>query len=539
MADQPYKNIADHLASKGRYGDTMLVHMNPYEVQGLASMAGGKLTINPDTGQPEAFLPFLLPLLGGFAGSAFLPGAIAGLGLGTISATLGGALGAGAASTVGGLIEGKDIGTALGKGVASGLLSYGLGSAMEGLAGAGEAAAGGADAATSAAAAAPAAGSGAEAAAGGVQDWVPQAMGQEGFKYANIDAALQANAPPSGIGGMMSRYGDAARNLANPEALKSTFIDNFSKTTLPIGLGLYGQSLDDTPQSGEPYPTEPYYGPASTQGTGRVYTPKMADSLGYEQSYFRYADGGDVKKGDDEEYADYKEWIPMSRMPQAPSRSIYGAMRDKRERDKYDELYGKIGPLADENPFTRRQPPVGRYARGGGISGPGGGLDDAIPAIIDGRQPALLSSGEYVIPAHAVSGLGNGSTEEGIRQLDGFVDRLMESKYGGKERQPNPVDPAAMMAELGDRMDHNGSTYESLGYIGYGGPGADEYRSYLESPEGNAEYLKMREMSDEERASYPQKYLKGLNSDSKKWRKDKNGLEKIERWRRIDGYPTS
>jgi len=46
-----------NLASKGRYGDTMLMHVNPKEVAGL-----GGLTINPDTGLPEAFwnlLPFL------------------------------------------------------------------------------------------------------------------------------------------------------------------------------------------------------------------------------------------------------------------------------------------------------------------------------------------------------------------------------------------------------------------------------------------------------------------------------------------------
>jgi hypothetical protein len=45
------------LASLGRNGDSMLVHMNPKEVaglQGLAMAQGGSLTINPDTGLPEA-----------------------------------------------------------------------------------------------------------------------------------------------------------------------------------------------------------------------------------------------------------------------------------------------------------------------------------------------------------------------------------------------------------------------------------------------------------------------------------------------------
>ena len=46
-------NAAQGLADFGRYGDNMLVHMNPDEVAGLMSL--GNLTINPVTGLPEAF----------------------------------------------------------------------------------------------------------------------------------------------------------------------------------------------------------------------------------------------------------------------------------------------------------------------------------------------------------------------------------------------------------------------------------------------------------------------------------------------------
>jgi hypothetical protein len=63
------------LASLGRNGDSMLVHMNPTEVAGLQSLAmsqGGSLTINPDTGLPEAFklggfFKSLLPMFAGMA----------------------------------------------------------------------------------------------------------------------------------------------------------------------------------------------------------------------------------------------------------------------------------------------------------------------------------------------------------------------------------------------------------------------------------------------------------------------------------------
>jgi hypothetical protein len=68
---------AKHLASQGRGNDTALVHMAPNEVaslQALAQKHGGSLSINPNTGLPEAgFLENLLPtLIGG--GISFLSG---------------------------------------------------------------------------------------------------------------------------------------------------------------------------------------------------------------------------------------------------------------------------------------------------------------------------------------------------------------------------------------------------------------------------------------------------------------------------------
>lgn len=63
--------IAQSLAGQGRYGDSMLVHMNPQEVAGLQALAmrqGGSLTVNPETGLPEAFsLKSILPMVAGAA----------------------------------------------------------------------------------------------------------------------------------------------------------------------------------------------------------------------------------------------------------------------------------------------------------------------------------------------------------------------------------------------------------------------------------------------------------------------------------------
>ena len=48
-------STAQGIASLGRYGDDLIVHMNQEEVQGLQALAkqhGTSLTINPKTGMP-------------------------------------------------------------------------------------------------------------------------------------------------------------------------------------------------------------------------------------------------------------------------------------------------------------------------------------------------------------------------------------------------------------------------------------------------------------------------------------------------------
>ena len=64
---------ADRLSRAGRGDDTMLMHVTPDEVAGIASLAPGMMTINPETGLPEAgwfgdMLGFALPFLGTMVG---------------------------------------------------------------------------------------------------------------------------------------------------------------------------------------------------------------------------------------------------------------------------------------------------------------------------------------------------------------------------------------------------------------------------------------------------------------------------------------
>ena len=126
----PMQPMAEAIAQQGRYGDSMMVHMNPVEVEGLASlMPNGQMPINPMTGQPEAFA-FLLPMLS----SVFAPAAFTALGGGATTGLAGLMTTIGANSALASGIGSGLATTALTgdvkKGLASGLTSFGIGSAM-------------------------------------------------------------------------------------------------------------------------------------------------------------------------------------------------------------------------------------------------------------------------------------------------------------------------------------------------------------------------------------------------------------------------
>ena len=91
------KQQTKNVAAQGRFGDSMLLHVNPAEVKGLASAM--PITMNPETGQPEAFLPFLAPLIGSLAGGSLLAGStLGGLVAGGLSKAAAAGIGAGLAT---------------------------------------------------------------------------------------------------------------------------------------------------------------------------------------------------------------------------------------------------------------------------------------------------------------------------------------------------------------------------------------------------------------------------------------------------------
>ena len=83
-------------------------------------------------------------------------------------------------------------------------------------------------------------------------------------------------------------------------------------------------------------------------------------------------------------------------------------------------------------------------ASSGKLAGPGDGMNDRIPATIGGQQDVLLSDGEFIVPADVVSGLGNGSSDAGSKQLEKFIARVRNERTG-KTEQPRAINPATAL----------------------------------------------------------------------------------------------
>lgn len=320
--------LANHLQSAGRGQDSVLVHMTPHEVSGLQSLAmahGGSLTINPETGLPEAgFLSGILPMVAGAALAA------TGVGAPMAAMMVGGAGAVATGSLTKGLMMG--LGAYGGAGLGAGLLG-GAEAASLGAAGAGAGAAGiaptvsagalpgvvggagaMAPAATGLAGAATGAATGAAGAVPvGLQSAtgiVPQATTQLPINAANAGNAFMptttsvpvVSTTPQNIGATSvesatSGWMDKLKSMpgkafdlmtgSGPEADKARedFLKQNKNYLIAGGLGVLGASREDPRMAKQTrYPTHEY-------DWNRQYNPSsIAPGSTAERTYF--ADGG-------------------------------------------------------------------------------------------------------------------------------------------------------------------------------------------------------------------------------------------------------
>lgn len=269
---------AQHLAAHGRGPDTTLVHMSQREVKGLQDLArahGGSLSINPQTGLPEAgFLESILPMVAGAALNTFMPGL--------------GAMGAGLLT---GAVTGMASGS-LSKGLMAGLGAYGGAGLMGGLIGTGTDAAAGMLGAENAATAAN--------------------MGE----YANARDILMArnSAPAMALASSPTQSALAGLQGLGTEAGRASFMNNIGGAS---GLMKYGMAAA-APVLAAPETTtkQPEIKKDADPGQRYEYSPGRTeittnDPYSREQTYFQpkfnpitpttarsiygYADGGPIE----------------------------------------------------------------------------------------------------------------------------------------------------------------------------------------------------------------------------------------------------
>ena len=443
--------LAQGLASLGRHGDSMLMHVSPSEVAGLkavGAMTGHKLHTNPHTGMPEAFdfgdfFTSLLPTLAGVAlapvsgGSSLIP-------------------------ILGGVATGAAVAGAKGEDLLTGGLMGGLG----GFGGSGLAKSLGN----------LGAGAGASATTTGATSATPVAQGAGasgamGFSETG-QTALSGLAPGQGGLSLQTATADATKSLASNVSPYENLLSGVKNLT-----GMGDMTVSDAYKQ---FTTPVAQGGAGGSGFQLAAPVGMAGLAGAQEDLYPEADTSleEKRKAEENKYRDPRTGLlnlaqasPGLRLATGGSvntntstistgglQDLYGANDDTSgttalSRDGYG--IGRLNELAAQG--SRAKAADTFYAMGGPIAfakgghqgylnGDGDGMSDSIPATIEGKQPARLADGEFVIPADVVSHLGNGSSKAGSKQLYAMLDRIRKARTGhtkqGKEIKPEKYMPA-------------------------------------------------------------------------------------------------
>ena len=349
-----------------------------------------------------------LPLLLGLGGSA-LAGSLG------ANALLYGAVGSG----LGSLAQGDDFETAVG----TGLMSYFGGKALGGMFG------GGAD----------------KLANVPQQPLVSSQLPMSGSLAQNMisggspitaQAAIDAQKAAASAASSGSKFADFFKSPAGA-TIKGSGLEGIKQAaTNPYALGAVGTTglLESMKPQGVDMPSDDYDIPEAEAAKRKrnPILPGYRPGIDPEMPYFTYAQGGEVQKPNDKEIISnaveaIKGSHPQPETALAMFVSTYG-------EDALRDLVGRVrsGEFDDNAQVTE-----------GMVEGVGDGMDDMIPATLEGEQDVVLSDGEFIVPADVVSGLGNGSTDAGAKSLYEMMDRVREMRTGMTE-QPDQV-PQGMM----------------------------------------------------------------------------------------------
>ena len=437
MTAPPLQGVSNLMKMQGRYGDTELVHMSPMEVKGLASL--GKLTRNPDTGLPEAFsiggffrdivAPTALaaiPVVGPYASAGYQMAKTGAMGGSFIDAATAGLMSFAGGKLGGKIAEGLTTATGAaadaGAGAAAEAAKTGMGLTTEQLVGEG----------------------GKRAITTGMREGLPQFGGVIGPGTGGIN--------PTNIAGAMTNISAAGGSRAAEQGIMDTIggalMDVIPKTPKDIGESLgraIGSAsadamLQEKLQS-ENIPKEVKDAETVQQefSTGKLQNlnPQYADrdlsasrivgAMQGTQAPLQFTDPSysPAVTGNLSSILGAKNGGAMSNLKERAMGSQSKGLADALE--SITEGAEDIADMGDGQVYFE-----------GMVKGDGDGMSDEIPFSIEGKQPALLSRDEYVLPADVVSALGNGSSNAGADMLDKFMTDVRE-KTMGRERQINQI----------------------------------------------------------------------------------------------------
>jgi hypothetical protein len=352
--------LAQHLQSAGRGDDTVLVHMTPGEVSGLQSLAmahGGSLTINPETGLPEAgFLRAILPMVAG----AFLGPA----GIGLASSALQAGLMVGAVGTA---ATGS-----LGKGLMMGLGAYGGAGLAEGLIGAGAA-------------------SSSKAGAG---------LGMSAYTKPEAFAAsaTRGAAGTAGTAGAAGAAGTAGVNV--PPGLQAATTTGYATPTTST---LAPAGAVTNPASGQLIAGNINYGgqgmvnPVPYGGAAPPPTPSVLSSVkeGVSGAYDRASNTlGKLFSGSKEDEAFRKEWLEKYKNPLIAGGVGTLAMYKPKQPGAPEEAPYEYTPFDYVRPYNPSAIEPGSSKERGYFRAADGGLA-TLPVENMSRQNALMDNNRY------------------------------------------------------------------------------------------------------------------------------------------------
>jgi hypothetical protein len=450
---------AQHLASRGRDGDTELVHMTKGEIKGLQALAlagGGSLSINPDTGLVEAsFLKRMLPMIAGAALMATGVGAPL------------------AAGMVGGFetLRTGDIG----KGLMAGLGAYGGANIGSALSGAGQAVSG-LESGANALNVAPET----LRTTAGMTDALQYTDfdtlgGLDPTKVTNFaDAYAKGAAPATTTAGQFSQMGQGLKDVTSSGQAALNFgkqnLTNIGAAAAPMLAGAMTPEtgpIPGAPEEDERYKGSPYRYNLASGFSGS--TPTRPNPY-YRPTGLGYAEGGDITMAAGGSYEDEPmgddvamamggiagyaagglkmktmslgDGIYRDTDDDTASLGAYDAAKKRMEK-QYAAANLKASAMPKSSIDKLGQMKVmasgglGSYSDGGRmLKGPGDGMSDSIPATIGKGQPARLADGEFVVPADVVSHLGNGSTDAGAKKLYSMMDKVRTARTGKKKQAP-------------------------------------------------------------------------------------------------------